>query len=419
MGIKMAFWNRKRKKRKQERETEQTEEIMQDTSVEDKDTEEIPAGVATQEQYKTEVIKPVYKNDQKRYVTECCQSVVDADRQIEKCRKEYQNVTESLLDIQRIERIEGEDKKEVLDLAGQIVKLTRERNQYKNRNLTISEAAIRRLDPYEEELVDEIKKMYEQEAYQKALDGDLEKLHAEKKKIRKEKEDIVEKQHALKVMAKFLIALILSLFVLFVAIYFALETDMTFPYLATVLLAAISATVLFIESNKNRRDMTMADRKLDKAIGLLNRVKIKCVNNLNVMEYNHEKFGVKNASDFEKIWGEYCKEKEYEKKFVENTEQLNFYCEQLIKMLKKYEIRDREIWLSQVLAIIDPREMVEIRHGLNAQRQRLRERIEYNEEVKKEFIQSIDRLLQQNAENKEELLSIVQGYSLYDSAVKS
>lgn len=84
MGIKMAFWNRKRKKRKQERETEQTEEIMQDTSVEDKDTEEIPAGVATQEQYKTEVIKPVYKNDQKRYVTECCQSVVDADRQIEK-----------------------------------------------------------------------------------------------------------------------------------------------------------------------------------------------------------------------------------------------------------------------------------------------------------------------------------------------
>ena len=215
----MAFWNRKRKKRKQERETEQTEEIMQDTSVEDKDTEEIPAGVATQEQYKTEVIKPVYKNDQKRYVTECCQSVVDADRQIEKCRKEYQNVTESLLDIQRIERIEGEDKKEVLDSAGQIVKLTRERNQYKNRNLTISEAAIRRLDPYEEELVDEIKKMYEQEAYQKALDGDLEKLHAEKKTIRKEKEDIVEKQHALKVMAKFLIALILSLFVLFVAIY--------------------------------------------------------------------------------------------------------------------------------------------------------------------------------------------------------
>ena len=91
----------------------------------------------------------------------------------------------------------------------------------------------------------------------------------------------------------------------------------------------------------------------------------------------------------------------------------------MIKMLKKYEIRDREIWLSQVLAIIDPREMVEIRHGLNVQRQRLRERIEYNEEVKKEFIQSIDRLLQENAENKEELLSIVQGYSLYDSAVKS
>lgn len=414
--MKMAFWNRKRKKRIQEQKIEEDREIQQDTSLEQTQQDEISPGVATQEQYKTEVIRPVYKNDQKRYVSECCQSVVDAGRQIEKCRKEYQTVTESLLDIQRIERIEGEDKKELFDAAGQIVKLTKERNQYKNRNLTISEAAIRRLDPYEEELVDEIKKMYEQEAYQKALDGDLEKLHTEKKKLRREKEDIIEKQHALKVMAKFLIALILSLFVLFIAIYYALEQDMTLPYLATVLLAAVSSTVLFVESNKNRRDMTMADRKMDKAIGLLNRVKIKCVNNLNVMEYNHEKFGVKDAADFEKIWSEYCKEKEYEKKFVENTEQLNFYCEELVKLLKKYGIRDREIWLSQVLAIVDPREMVEIRHGLNVQRQRLRERIEYNEEVKKEFIQSIDRLLQENSENKEELLSIVQGYSLYDTA---
>ena len=35
-------------------------------------------------------------------------------------------------------------------------------------------------------------------------------------------------------------------------------------------------------------------------------------------------------------------------------------------MLKKYEIRDGNLAFPEVLAIIDPREMVEIRHGLNA-----------------------------------------------------
>lgn len=412
----MAFWNRKKKKKEKEMdEVEQAKQYLDNARSDKKalreQEEEITAGVATDEQYKPEVLKPAYKNDQKRYVTECCQSIQEVDNQIEGSRNEYQNVTNSLMDIQRIERIAGEEKKALLEAGNTIVKLTKERNQYKNRNLSISDVAIRRLEPYEEELVDEIKKMYEGEAYQKAIDGDLDKLHEEKKKLRRDKKEIVEKQHALKTMAKFLIFLILSLFVLFIAIYYALRKDMTFPYLATILLAAISSTVIFIESNKNRRDMALTDRKMEKAIGLLNRVKIKCVNNLNVLEYNHEKFGVKDAEEFEKVWGEYCKEKEYEKKFRENTEQLNYYCEELLNILKEHEIREREVWIGQVLAIIDPREMVEIRHKLNTQRQRLRERIEYNEGVKKEFVASIDEILQENPENKEELLEIVEQFS--------
>ena len=65
-------------------------------------------------------------------------------------------------------------------------------------------------------------------------------------------------------MAKVLSLLIVSLFVLFIVIYYALEVDMTFPYLGTVLLAAISATVIFVEANKNKHDMLLNDRKVNK-----------------------------------------------------------------------------------------------------------------------------------------------------------
>lgn len=416
----MAFWNR-RKKRQQEEELEleaeeKLEKLRREKQLEqeqkaataEKERKENPA---KREEYQTEIVKPAHSGDQKRYVTECCQAVQEADRQIAQIRREYQGVTDSLLDIQKIDRASGEDKKQIRDAARNIIKLTQERNQYKNRNLTISDVVMRRFEPYENELVDEIKKMYATESYQKAIEGDIDKLHEEKKKLRKEQQEIIEKQNALKGMAKVLIVLILSLFVLFVVIYYALEVDMTLPYLGTVLLAAVSAGVLFVESNRNRKEMAMADRKMEKAISLLNRVKIKCVNNLNVLDYAKEKFGVSGAAEFEKLWNEYVRAREYEKKFRENTEQLNYYCDSLLDGLKRQKVMEREIWIGQALALIDEREMVEIRHKLNSQRQILREQIEYNEGIKEEFVHNIEEVIAQNPENKEELLKIVKSYS--------
>ena len=73
---------------------------------------------------------------------------------------------------------------------------------------------------------------------------------------------------------------------------------------------------------------------MDKAISLLNRVKIKCVNNLNLLGYNRQKFGVADAAEFERYWNEYVRAKEYERRFRENTEQLNYCCDELVAMLK-------------------------------------------------------------------------------------
>ena len=41
--------------------------------------------------------------------------------------------------------------------------------------------------------------------------------------------------------------------------------------------------------------MIITERKINKAINLLNKVKIKYVNNINVLDYSCEKYGVKNA----------------------------------------------------------------------------------------------------------------------------
>ena len=90
-----------------------------------------------------------------------------------------------------------------------------------------------------------------------------------------------------------------------------------------------------------------------------------------MLDYNCNKFGVKNAKDFEEKWNEYCKMREYEKKFRENTEMLNANNENLVIMLKELGVKDADIWISRCEAIVDSREMVEIRHELNQRRQRM------------------------------------------------
>lgn len=135
-----------------------------------------------------------------------------------------------------------------------------------------------------------------------------------------------------------------------------------------------------------------------------------------MMSYNREKYGVKDAKDFEDKWHEYCKMKEYERRFRENTKKLDFNSENLSDLLRQNNITDCDIWISQAMAIIDEREMVEIRHELNQGRQKMRERIEYNETVKAETVKQIDELIKQYPDQQEELLDIVKEYNTLEHA---
>lgn len=384
--------------------------IKEETSSEKRGRAENGADTIENE-FTRESVKPVSKDDIKRVVRENCEMAGEVDTQIKNIKHEYEKVTSALTDMQKIDRITGEDRKELIDICKNIVNLVKERNNYKNRTMTITESQMRKFEPYEEILVDEIRKMYGAEAYQKAIESDISNLKKEKRLLRNEHRDIVERQTALKSMAIVLSVLIISLFVLFVVIYYTLKIDMTFPYLGTVLLAAISSTVIFIESNKNRRGIAVNERKMNKAISYMNKVKIKYVNNVNMLDYNCEKYGVTGGKDFENKWNEYCRMKEFERRFRENTDKLHFNSECLMDILKENEVVDREKWISNAIAIIDDREMVEIRHDLNQQRQKLRERIEYNEGIKANLVKEIDELISENKDMQNEIIDIVKEYN--------
>lgn len=409
----MFFLGKRKKDKQRENVSESIQENTQTVVEPEKSNHkaDLKKEILEPEVTKQDVPVTVDKNDTVRFVRENCEAIAENERQIAEAKKEYEKVTSYLTDIQRIDMASDAERKEIDDVCKSILTLTSERNKYKNRNLTISDAQMRKFEPFEDELVDEIKKMYNAESYQTAIESDISNLKKEKENLYSQKKEVVNKQNAIKGMTKILALLIISLIVLLIVIFYALKADMTLPYLGVVFLAAVSAAALIFESQKNRRDVILIEKKINRAVTLLNKVKIKYINNINVLDYNCNKFGVKNAKDFEQKWNEYCKMREYEKKFRENTEMLNANNENLVIMLKDVGVVDTDIWLSRCVAIVDPKEMVEIRHELNQRRQMLRERIENNEQLKENIIKQLGYAINESPQIRDELIQIVKDFS--------
>jgi hypothetical protein len=187
---------------------------------------------------------------------------------------------------------------------------------------------------------------------------------------------------------------------------------MTLPFLLTVLMGMASALYIFMEARKNAHDVKMVQLKLNKVIMLANKVAIKSVNNRNYLDYCYSKYMVVSYEQLKKGWEQYIKIKDENKRFESNSQLLEFYNEILIKELKKYKVADSEIWIYQPTAILDSREMVEVRHRLNVRRQKLRERIEANKEQVEEAKKAIISLVKAYPDSEAEAISILKKYKI-------
>jgi len=90
-----------------------------------------------------------------------------------------------------------------------------------------------------------------------------------------------------------------------------------------------------------------------------------------------------------------------------NTADLDFNNRQLIGILTRYKIQAPSIWIHQALALIDDKEMVEVRHNLNVRRQNLRKRVEYNTDMIKNAKKDITKIAATNPEYADEIVDVV------------
>ena len=266
------------------------------------------------------------------------------------------------------------------------------RKTTQHKRYQISDPQRKALDRFEDDVPHDVEKLLEFEDLQVKIRGDLRKLNGEKAYLQSEKTEINRRQATLRRISKVL-AVILSLAAIALGCLLAYwQVDITVPFIATAAFAFLIAAIIMWEARKNRMEMAVTEKMENRAVFLTNRVKIKYVNNVRALEYLTGKYAVRNATELDFVYSQYRDAKREWARQREGTIQIEENHEILIQSLRMIGVRDREIWFTQAKALIDPSEMVEVRHELNQRRQRLREQLDYNTGVMTECLNEMDRI---------------------------
>lgn len=357
----------------------------------------------------TEKEKVDIRNDAARisYLQRLYEAIQEAKRQCGDIKYEYAKVTSYLKDIQLIDQAPMEEKTELYAAAHRIVELTKERQRLQKQKYKMTDAQKRMMENYETSVWDDVQKLKEYESYQMKIQNDLRQLSGEKNLLLADKRDIIRRQSALRSIGKALTAVLAAVGAMMLALLFLFQVDITMPFVATAAFAFVTAALILNEARKNRIDMVITEKKCNRAVFLSNRVKIKYVNNVRTLDYMCHKYRVRNSTELEFVFGEYQKAKREWARQRESTVLLNESNQVMMAELQRLGIRDREIWFAQANALVEPKEMVEVRHDLNVRRQKLREQLDYNTGVMEDCLEEMEKIRDKKPEYAEEVERIL------------
>lgn len=351
------------------------------------------------------------KSQRQEYVKGCLEQIAEASKELETLQFEYNMVTAYLKDMEEIEALPEEEMAELTECAKKIDALEEQQSGYKERKNRMSDEAYRQMERLEEEIQEGYDKLTQAEEYQDFIKRDLRKLDGEKHAYlfrRNELRHIIADTRSMAIVCTVaVIACILLLFIL----QFGFRMNAKLGYLAVAAVGAIAITAIFIRHNDSVKELSRVENGISRIIRLQNTVKIRYVNNTHLLEYLYMKYNVSSASELGKSWQQYQEEKAERHSYEQAERQLDQCQKELLHVLRRYQVKDPMIWLHQTAAILDRKEMVEIRHNLIIRRQSLRRRMDYNKEVIAGRAQAeIKDLAESYPEYAREILDIVGQY---------
>lgn len=363
------------------------------------------------EPVKVEMEKVDLHNDKARldYLGRLYEGIQEAKRQCEDIKFEYGQVTSYLKDIQLIDQAPEGEKEKLLTAAQLIQELNKERRKLQKKEYKFTDGQRRAMENYEDIVDKDIQNLLEYEDFQMKIKHDMRQLSGEKNLLLADKKDIIRRQRMLKTIGKCLTALLIATGAMLAALAYCFKVDIGMPFVGTVAVTFVIAVLILNESRKNRIDMVITEKKCNRAIFLSNRVKIKYVNNVRTLDYMYHKYQVRNATELDFVHSQYVRAKREWAKQRESSIRINECNQIVLAELRRLGVKDCDIWLGQAAALVEPKEMVEVRHDLNVRRQKLREQLDYNTSVMEDCLEEMEKIRSMKPEYAVEVERILGG----------
>lgn len=352
------------------------------------------------------------KKQRKEYVQGCLEQIAEASKELEELEFEYNMVTSYLKDMEEIEALPEEEREILCECAKKIDALEEQQSGFRERKNRLDDGKFRQMQRLEEEVQEGLEKLTEAERYQDLIKRDLRRLDGEKQAYTFRKNELRHVIADTRSMTIVCSVAVIACILLLLLLQFTLQLDTKIGYLLAAGIGAVAITLIYIKHMDAKRELEQVENGISRIIRLQNTVKIRYVNNTHLLDYLYMKYDVSSAGELGKSWQRYQDEKEERHSYQQAERELDQYQKELLHTLRRYQVKDPMIWLHQTRAILDKKEMVEIRHNLIIRRQSLRRRMDYNKEVIAGKAQAeIKDLAEKYPRYAKEILNIVDQYA--------
>ncbi len=334
-----------------------------------------------------------------RYIAECLEQMSEGSRELDLLKGEYDKVTSYLKDMEEIEALPNSQRAEINSLARKLVEYEEDIEKFRSRKSPLSDEQFASLRRREKDIPGGLASIKENERMAVLIKKDLKRLDGERKALAFRNNELEETMENMRGMAIIFTTAAAGLLIILAIMQFALGMNVYIGYFLCIATAAIALTVVCVKYIDADHELSKSSGSMGKLIQLQNTVKIRYVNNRNLLSYLYMKFECKNGKELEQLWEMYTQEAEDRRQFNENSAGAVMVKEDLIRLLAKYHIASPARWVDQIPALLDKREMVELRHGYILRRQSLREQIDYNDNLARSA--------------KDEITDVAKSYPMY------
>lgn len=350
------------------------------------------------------------KKQREHYVKACLEQMSEAARELDALGGEYNLVTSYLTDMEEIEAQKEDVKEQLRTYAKKILDIGNSKERLdKKRHIMKMEDYVR-MERIEQYMPDGYNKLKEAEDYQVLVKKDMGRLGGEKHAYYFRRNELINSQKNMKGITAICVGSMLFLIVLLAVIGSAWHLDVSIGYAIAVLVAASALALVFVKFHEAQRELVKVEKGINKLVLLQNTVKIRYVNNTNLLEYLYVKYDVDSSNELKKLWDKYLEENIQREQEKQMQQDMDFNQAALVKILRSCNLADPNIWLHQAEALIDNKEMVEIRHGLIIRRQKLRKQMEYNAKAAQEAQDEVKDIVDKYPEYAEKILDLVSDY---------